>query len=551
MIDKLLTMLDKFNLKRATELVNEKTLSISEDLIYPVETLILSEYQHVETPLSVKVFLETIKGMPFQEAQYTGNSFKFCKDSVAFSKRQETQGKSAMPVFLKIYEPSFDSLNKAQKEWYFYWRKEVLRGNYLYADPGYILIFVYELLNYTFNDKAAFNLSMLDRIFLNYQDKHYNLAHFLPRWIADFCYELGEGALEKKWTAKIRNYELSDYETLKQFENKLETVSISFWKRFIRYNKTAFFKTNRNHIYKVFKTSIGLLERQYQAQGENLINAWIPLTENSSLERRLFTNAVIGRKVVIKLEAKRFPALKMRDDLTALFRLAKNVARVKTGEKRQLSVDEALFPEGFKNALFELFLDNVQTPSLVSESRFIKARDKGIKGRGSLIPEPPEILEQGVAIPLIEFDLERIDTLDKESKELIEIFALRYDDESLDLHDQSDPKTQDNSLQRPLIQKKLIYDIIPVSSDEGLETFMDKLSKLEGEFLLGFEGLIRAKQEGINYLKSRGIMLGVFLNALNEKALEDLGDNLIEQEGDVLRLNSDFEDVLHRLVEEA
>jgi len=267
MIDKLLSMFDKFNIKRATDLVNTKTSHPSWDLFYPMETMILPEYQHVKTPPLVKEFLEMMKKMPLQGAAFQNNNSKFCMDSLAYSGRRETRGNPVQHVFLKTYEPSFDTLNKDQKEWYFYWRKEVLRGNYLYTNSGYIFIFIYELLNYTFNENAAFNLSMLDRICLNYHNNDYSLNHFLPRWICDFCNELGEFELETKWTSKISNYEISDYETLKQFENKLGTVSIIFWKRFIRYNKTAFFKTNRNLIYKIFKTSVALLEREYQAQG--------------------------------------------------------------------------------------------------------------------------------------------------------------------------------------------------------------------------------------------------------------------------------------------
>ncbi|OLN32447.1 TerB N-terminal domain-containing protein [Desulfosporosinus metallidurans] len=577
MIDKLLNMLDKFNIKRASELVNNKTSYPSGDLFYPMEALILPEYKHVKTPLQVKEFLEDIKGMPLRGADFPRANLMFCKDSLAYSRRQETQGKPVKPVFLKIYEQSFGTLDKAQKEWYFYWRKEVLRGNYLNADSGYVFIFIYELLNYTFNDNAAFNLSMLDRLCLNYQDTNYSLGHFLPRWICDFCYELGEYELEKKWTSKIRNYEFSDYETLKKFENKLETVSITFWKRFLRYNKTNFFKTNRNLIYKVFKTSVALLKSEYQAQGKNLIEEWIPLDEKSGFERRLFPNAVIGRKVHNKLEAKRIPTLKMREDLTALFRLAENVARDKVGEKRQLNVDEALFPEGFKNMLLELFQEKAQ-PSLFSGSRFVKARDKRSVGLGSSIPEPPEPLEQDVAtIPLIEFDLERIDTLDKESKELLEIFALRYDEEEVDHHDRSDSERGNNFFETLKIAEKAkemeskidkkekekesekekekpINSLTPVSTDEDLkediEPFIAELTELERDFLSGFKDLIRVKQEGINYLKTRGVMMGVFINTLNEKSLDFLGDNLIEQERDVLRLNEDFKQVLQRLAEE-
>jgi hypothetical protein len=549
MIDKILNMFDKFNLKRATELLNNRTVHPSGDLFYPMETMILPEYQHVKTPQQVKVFLEKIKVMPLQSMDYPRYISKFCKDSLAYS-RQQTRQEKLKPVYLKSYEALFDSLDKAQMEWYFYWRKEVLRGNYPDTNSGYVFIFVYELLNYTFNDNAAFNLSMLDRICLNYQDKHYSLGHFLPRWICDFCYELGEYELEKKWTTRIRNYEFSDYETLKCFENKLERVSISFWKKFIRSYKTKFFKTNRNLIYKVFKTSVALLESQYQVQGKNLIEAWFH-NERAGFERRLYPNAVIGRKVQNKLEAKRIPTLKMREDLSALFRLAENIARVKVGEKRQLNVDEALFPEGFKNALLELFQDKSQ-PALSSGSRFVKARNKGSGGLGSSIPQPPETPEQDAAtLPLLEFDLERIAALAKESKELLEIFALRYDEEEEEADNQakSDPFNGIESLETLPIPAPLPMDEDD-EDDEDFEPFLAKLTKLERDFLLGFKDLIRVTQEGINYLKTSGFMLGVFISTLNEKSLDCLGDNLIEQEGDVLRFNEDFKQVLQRLAGE-
>ena len=269
----------------------------------------------------------------------------------------------------------------------------------------------------------------------------------------------------------------------------------------------------------------------------------------------------------------------MREDLTALFRLAENVARVKVGEKRQLSVDETLFPKGFKNRLMELFLDKAQ-PALFVGSRFVKSLDKGAVGRGSSIPKPPEISEQDVMThPMIEFDLERIERLDKESKELIEVFALRYEEEADDYqHDKSAPRKGNNSLEplkilekakefqkeqeqeqeqeeeeekKKLREKETSLDILTQGSrNEEFEPFIAELTELERDFLRGFKDLIRANQEGINYLKPRGVMMGVIINTLNGKSLDYLGDNLLEQEGDVLRLNEDFKQVLQRLAEE-
>ena len=510
MINKLLNMFDRYNIKRATDLVKKGVLHPSEDLVYDVVTIILPEYRHVKTPLQVEEFLRCLKLMNLQPVAGPRGNFNFCLDSVAYSRRQEKQASS---IAFKTYWPSFDSLDDAQKRWYFYWRKEVLSCNYIETEANYIFVFVYELLNYTFNDNAAFNLSMLDRLYRNYHDKHSALAHFLPQWIGDFCYELGDYELEEKWTDKVPNYQNLDYENLKRLENKLETISITFWKQFIKSNKTKFFKIHRNLIYKVFKASVSMLETNYQVQAKSLIDEWMPKNEKLGFRRQLFLNALIGRKTQSKVEDSRRPTLKMGEELTALYRLAENIARIRVGEKRQLSVDEALFPLGFKNALVELFL-----------------------GLGSAIPNPPKPPEPVVeTIPVIEFDFDRIDILDKESKELLEIFALRYEEEE-EISDQ-------DKVQLPNSSKQL-------SLDEDVESFSATLNDLERDFISGFKGLARATPEGRQTLKAHGIMMGVFLSKLNEKSLEYLGDNLIEQEGDFLRFNEDFEQVYIRLAKE-
>jgi len=541
MIDKLLNMLDRFNMKRATELIKKEVFQPTGDLVYDVETIILPNYRHVKTPRQVEGFLRHLQMTPYQHQDFQSGNYQFCEDSRSYSKCQE---KHASLISFSSSWPSFHGLNEAQMKWYFYWRKEILSGNYLNTNSDYIIIFIFELLNYTFNDNAAFNLSMLDRLYMNYRDKNATLAHYLPQWIADFCYELGDYELEKKWAVKVQDHENVDYDNLKRVEDKLETVSITFWKRYIKYNKTKFFGTNRSLIYKVFKAAVSILKTNYQAQGKSLIDEWMPPNKKTRYERPLFRRALIGREVQNKVEVSRRPALKMREDLTALFRVAENIARMKAGEKRQLSVDETLFPVGFKNALIELFVDKSESSLFYIEGRFVKTREKGAWRRGSTVPDPPAIskpdLDHG---PIIEFDFDRIDTLDKESKELLEIFTLRYEEEEEEKFLETLQKSE---------QKKKQPQISPqqVSDDEEAVSFIATLNELECEFLRGFKDLTRATQEGMQTLKTHGIMMGVFVSELNEKSLAYLGDNLVEQDGDVLSFNEDFEQVLCRLAKE-
>ena len=107
MIDKLLNIMDKFNIRRATELVNNETVHPSGNLVYPVETMIMPKYRHVKTPLQVKEFLESIKEIPLRPVDPHRGNLKFCKDSLAYSRRQETQERPVKPFKRNIYVPLF------------------------------------------------------------------------------------------------------------------------------------------------------------------------------------------------------------------------------------------------------------------------------------------------------------------------------------------------------------------------------------------------------------------------------------------------------------
>ena len=63
-------------------------------------------------------------------------------------------------------------------------------------------MFTYELLNYSFNPNASFNVSMLVRLYENYVERLPKLERYLKQWIADMLYELGEQALAEEWSGE-------------------------------------------------------------------------------------------------------------------------------------------------------------------------------------------------------------------------------------------------------------------------------------------------------------------------------------------------------------
>ena len=72
------------------------------------------------------------------------SSSKFIKDMAKFENKV---GKEAPFIPFMQYWPSYDSMTKQQKDWYFYWRSQVRKGIYLNTDLSYIFVHVYELLS--------------------------------------------------------------------------------------------------------------------------------------------------------------------------------------------------------------------------------------------------------------------------------------------------------------------------------------------------------------------------------------------------------------------
>jgi len=71
---------------------------------------------------------------------------KFFADMKRFAQKD---GKEVPFVPFMSYWPTYDSMNKGQQAWYFYWRSQVRQGNYIDTDLSYIFVLIYELLSGT------------------------------------------------------------------------------------------------------------------------------------------------------------------------------------------------------------------------------------------------------------------------------------------------------------------------------------------------------------------------------------------------------------------
>lgn len=551
LIDKLLSNI--LNKDKKAELINLIVDNIHKvDLFYIEESIILPKYKDLKTPESVSGFLEDLRNprkisngmiIDFMDLDRRRN---FALDSLNYANKR---GKFCNPKPLFDYYVTFDMLDEDQLKWYFYFRQRALSGEYLETEISYIILFSYELINYTFNDSAAFNISMLIRLYENYLEKQPRLINYLPGWIFDLLWEVDEKELALEWGSSLIVYKEPIFNKINEQKDELERIPFTLWKHYIqKLRRTEFLKGNRNKIYNVFKQSISLLNDTYKMQNTNLIEKWFNVTETKHF-RNLFASAYIAREAgKIQMSIQAVEANKcLYAEVTALFRMSENVIRDLEKDKRRLKVEDVL-PENFENIL----IDRIQS----QKNNKIRDRFKLVQTTISTdshvnIPKPQ--LEKKVE-KLIEFNKSKIEILSKQSEELQRTFRDKgYEDEDCDAEIQENTPMiiQESEIATSLINSSLnIFDKlndVNVASSSGEEGFNNSLTNREKEYILSFQDFKRDIYESKIYFKQNGIMAGTFISKINEKANKYLEDNLIELNKDYYEINDEFEDIISNM----
>ena len=127
---------------------------------------------HVSEDVSVPVSLENIS--------YT----KFFRD---MERNASREGETAAFAPFMSYWPTYDSMNKAQQEWYFYWRSQIRKRNYLDTDLSYIFVLIYELLSGIGWQDPQEGYQKLMQLWVAYRKKFPSLDNYLTRWTFDFA----------------------------------------------------------------------------------------------------------------------------------------------------------------------------------------------------------------------------------------------------------------------------------------------------------------------------------------------------------------------------
>lgn len=100
---------------------------------------------------------------------------------------RDRAGVKCPPVPFFSYTPQYSQMNRAQLSYYFWWRENVRKGEYISADYSYVLLYLYELINLAEESDKQKTLDMMCNIWLHYGNEHPFVSKYLGEWVCDFC----------------------------------------------------------------------------------------------------------------------------------------------------------------------------------------------------------------------------------------------------------------------------------------------------------------------------------------------------------------------------
>ncbi|MEI5995300.1 tellurite resistance TerB C-terminal domain-containing protein [Candidatus Enterococcus mansonii] len=282
-----------------------------------------------------------------------------------------------------------------------------------------------------------------------------------------------------------------------------------------------------------------MLNDFYEKESLKIIDVYFE-EKTESRQAYLFSGMFILRETSVKTYSERhiYATDRAYEDISAFFKLAENVTRVIQGEKRQLEIKN----NPFHTTLHDEMLEYMNT--LKNKKRFKKVMEPETSAFGSLIPQPLQVEKKQQVV--IVFDDERIKQLQKETDALVSEVNKRIED-----HDSQGDMERISKIQveTTSINSNDFFAQSVEIDEEIIEEFAETLNPIEHSFLSLFKNLTIEIKDAEHFAKKHGQMLSILITDINEKSLDSLDDNLIEEKDSVIELYEEFQSIIAKMKE--
>ena len=229
---------------------------------------------------------------------------KFAEDAERFI-RKSCPECSFVPFYAAL--PQYTLMNISQLRYYLWWRHNARRGRYLPSDSGYILLFIFEIINLPEIIPPKVGISMMCSVYAEYREKFAYIGKQMAEWICDYSLihnvrvpleKLGDSAADM-----IKQLSLPD--VVLQTGQLLTGVRAVCLASGVNYKNSPYYRDAYKEVF----------DRHIPAAAEIGVGAVIDKMKNGFVKRTEIRDAYFG--AVISSEKKR-KAVITRTDIPAL-----------------------------------------------------------------------------------------------------------------------------------------------------------------------------------------------------------------------------------------
>ena len=412
------------------------------------------------------------------------------------------------------YMPQYSQLNKAQKSYYFYWRREMRQGRFIKTDYSYIYLYVYEIINLPELIEPEKGIKLLCRLWKKYRKSLPRIDMYFSIWIRDYCLvheltcpiseirdfifdvirisdfkeyyftDIGTTSREAVWS--VIAY-LSDYDWHKGFSSVVGAESED---------------PEYTHKAEMYKT---LLEGSIRVILPSIWESCMKEKESGELvkiTRSAFPNTLCTHSVKCKLEIEYYPlaaATELRAGITSAVRYTENKLRSLFGSKSRLAIK--YIPKEYKE-LIDCYFDSL-----------IKKSETRVKRR-----EAPEY-ERLYDAPEEKLSLEGADEIERLSW-----------DTTMRLCDTEE--YEDEPQLSEVVEESISDPSIPSQEEKTTDTY--GLQRSDIDFIAE---LLESTEHG-----AYGIDDEATVERINEAFSDGFGDVIIEDSGDGFAIIEDYKE---------
>lgn len=496
----------------------------------------ISEAQEQSGSLQEMIIPER-KDQPVQEAplfvQELTRERRFVKQAKEWEQRE---GEPSLYIPFMSYWPTFEQMDEAQQNWYFYWRSELRQGRYPLTDLSYIFVYLYELIQGVGWEEPEQGYNLLMELWGAYQGMYPKLSNYIAEWVCDFVllHKLNLPLMDIVMrSSSARSGELYDLELKRILENEPSKLRLEHILAFSDYDlqRSKFYINGGRALMEDYVPKVVALVDSYlrKTTGKNLIDTFYR-GNGKTIERYLFRSAVYdaelyGRTLPLRIfQLRKCPPL--RYYITQLIRCTENKLRELQHFKGRLR-GISLMKE--TQMLIERFL----------EKEYLEA----IRPAGPVISIDPKRLaalqkdsEEVRSMLTVEDEL----VLEELGQESIPAFEVRAD--GVQDIEQSGGRWNNNSQDIEVIAQQEQAD----GQDDPAETGSNQgivwdTSGMDEDWLLFVGQLEQSHLEALYALQETsgrlyeiadkyGIMPALLLDEINELAMETIGDLVVDGE---------------------